>query len=67
MSGHQSNGDQFCHFVMCESDRVCLLEIESFTPDNQTVARAAAVWRPLAAAQDAQAEGGFVFMRGALA
>src|ERR687898_133550 len=28
------------------------LVIESFTPDNQTIARAAAIWRPLAESQD---------------
>ena len=33
--------------------------IESFTPDNQTIARAAAIWRPLAETQDALAEEGF--------
>jgi D-psicose/D-tagatose/L-ribulose 3-epimerase len=38
--------------------------IESFTPDNQTIARAAAIWRPLAETQDALAEEGLVFLRG---
>jgi D-psicose/D-tagatose/L-ribulose 3-epimerase len=36
--------------------------IESFTPDNQTIARAAAIWRPLAASQDALAEEGLAFL-----
>jgi D-psicose/D-tagatose/L-ribulose 3-epimerase len=38
--------------------------IESFTPDNQTIARAAAIWRPLAATQDALAREGLAFLRG---
>jgi D-psicose/D-tagatose/L-ribulose 3-epimerase len=37
--------------------------IESFTPDNQTIARAAAIWRPLAETQDALAEEGLAFLR----
>jgi D-psicose/D-tagatose/L-ribulose 3-epimerase len=37
--------------------------IESFTPDNQTIARAAAVWRPLADSQDALATEGLAFLR----
>jgi D-psicose/D-tagatose/L-ribulose 3-epimerase len=41
--------------------------IESFTPDNQTIARAAAIWRPLAATQDALAQEGLAFLRGAFA
>jgi D-psicose/D-tagatose/L-ribulose 3-epimerase len=43
------------------------LVIESFTPDNQTIARAAAIWRPLAASQDALAEDGLAFLRRTLA
>jgi D-psicose/D-tagatose/L-ribulose 3-epimerase len=39
------------------------LVIESFTPDNQTIARAAAIWRPLAPSQDALAEDGLAFLR----
>ena len=39
------------------------LVIESFTPDNQTIARAAAIWRPLAESQDALAEEGLAFLR----
>jgi len=38
--------------------------IESFTPDNQTIARAAAIWRPLAATQEALARDGLAFLRG---
>ena len=41
--------------------------IESFTPDNQTIARAAAIWRPLAETQDALAEDGLAFLRGGFA
>ena len=41
--------------------------IESFTPDNQTIARAAAIWRPLAATQDTLAREGLAFLRGAFA
>ena len=40
--------------------------IESFTPDNQTIARAAAIWRPLAETQDALARDGLTFLRGQL-
>jgi D-psicose/D-tagatose/L-ribulose 3-epimerase len=43
------------------------LVIESFTPDNQTIARAAAIWRPLAETQDALAEEGLAFLRQTLA
>lgn len=39
------------------------LVIESFTPDNQTIARAAAIWRPLADTQEALAEEGLAFLR----
>ena len=41
--------------------------IESFTPANQTIARAAAIWRPLAASQDAIAIDGLAFLRRTLA
>jgi D-psicose/D-tagatose/L-ribulose 3-epimerase len=41
--------------------------IESFTPDNQTIARAAAIWRPLAETQDALAQEGLAFLQRALA
>ncbi|MDP9365673.1 MAG: sugar phosphate isomerase/epimerase [Chloroflexota bacterium] len=37
--------------------------IESFTPENQTIARAAAIWRPLAPSQDALAVEGLGFLR----
>ncbi|MEJ7708757.1 MAG: sugar phosphate isomerase/epimerase family protein [Pyrinomonadaceae bacterium] len=37
--------------------------IESFTPECQTIAAAAAIWRPLAASQDALAEDGLKFLR----
>jgi D-psicose/D-tagatose/L-ribulose 3-epimerase len=37
--------------------------IESFTPDNQTIARAAAIWRPLAETQDELATDGLAFLR----
>lgn len=43
------------------------LVIESFTPEAQIIARAAAIWRPLAETQDALAEDGLAFLRGALA
>lgn len=39
------------------------LVIESFTPDNQTIARAAAIWRPLAETQDTLAKDGLAFLR----
>ena len=37
--------------------------IESFTAENQTIARAAAIWRPLARSQDAIATDGLAFLR----
>ncbi len=37
---------------------------ETFTPDNQTIARAAAIWRPLAETQEALAEDGLAFLHG---
>jgi D-psicose/D-tagatose/L-ribulose 3-epimerase len=40
--------------------------IESFTPDCQAIAAAAAIWRPLARSQDAIAEDGIAFLRGLL-
>jgi len=41
--------------------------IESFTPECKTIAAAAAIWRPLAASQDAIAEDGLRFLRKLLA
>jgi D-psicose/D-tagatose/L-ribulose 3-epimerase len=41
--------------------------IESFTADVKTIARAAAIWRPLAATQDALARDGLVFLKQLLA
>jgi D-psicose/D-tagatose/L-ribulose 3-epimerase len=40
--------------------------IESFTSKVQSIARAAAIWRPLAESQDALARDGLVFLRGLL-
>ena len=40
--------------------------IESFTSKVKTIARAAAIWRPLAASQDALAQDGLRFLRGLL-
>ena len=40
--------------------------IESFTAENQAIARAAAIWRRLARTQDAIATDGLAFLRGAL-
>jgi D-psicose/D-tagatose/L-ribulose 3-epimerase len=37
--------------------------IESFTPECQAIAAAAAIWRPLARSQDAIAEDGIAFLR----
>lgn len=37
--------------------------IESFTPDNATIATAASIWRPLAESQDAIAVDGLAFLR----
>ena len=42
------------------SGAVC---IESFTVENQAIARAASIWRPLATSQDALATGGLAFLR----
>jgi D-psicose/D-tagatose/L-ribulose 3-epimerase len=41
--------------------------IESFTSENQTIARAAAIWRPLERSQDAIATDGIAFLRRLLA
>lgn len=43
------------------------IAIESFTPDNEAIARAAAIWRPLAASPDALAGEGLEFLRARLA
>jgi D-psicose/D-tagatose/L-ribulose 3-epimerase len=40
--------------------------IESFTPECKAIADAAAIWRPLAATQDALASEGLKFLRGLL-
>jgi D-psicose/D-tagatose/L-ribulose 3-epimerase len=40
--------------------------IESFTPDCQAIAAAAAIWRPLAPSQDALARDGHAFLRNLL-
>jgi D-psicose/D-tagatose/L-ribulose 3-epimerase len=40
--------------------------IESFTNQVKTIARAAAIWRPLASSQDALAEGGLKYLRALL-
>jgi D-psicose/D-tagatose/L-ribulose 3-epimerase len=39
------------------------LTIESFTPDNDAIARAASIWRPLAASPDALAADGLAHLR----
>jgi len=41
--------------------------IESFTSKVKSIARAAAIWRPLAATQDALAENGLRHLRDLLA
>lgn len=41
--------------------------VESFTPDNATIATAASIWRPLADSPDALATGGLAFLREATA
>ena len=41
-----------------------VLSIESFTPDNASIAVAASVWRPLAASPDDLARDGLHFLRG---
>lgn len=41
--------------------------IESFTPDNATIAAAAAIWRPLSSSSDALATEGLAFLRGVAA
>jgi D-psicose/D-tagatose/L-ribulose 3-epimerase len=41
--------------------------IESFTAEVKTIAKAAAIWRPLAASQDQLAEDGLAFLSGLLA
>jgi D-psicose/D-tagatose/L-ribulose 3-epimerase len=39
------------------------LVIESFTTEVKEIARAAAIWRPLASSQDALAAGGLSFLK----
>ena len=51
---------------MLHTPRSPALDIESFTPGNRTIARAAAIWRPLAPSQAALAEAGLAFLRGGL-
>jgi len=41
--------------------------IETFTPEVKEIARAAAIWRPLAVSQDALARDGLSFLKGLLA
>jgi D-psicose/D-tagatose/L-ribulose 3-epimerase len=41
-----------------------MLGIESFTADNETIATAASIWRPLASTQDRLATDGLAFLRG---
>ena len=41
--------------------------IESFTPDVKSIAKAAAIWRPLADSSDALASEGLAFLKGLLA
>ncbi|AYY14127.1 sugar phosphate isomerase/epimerase [Actinobacteria bacterium YIM 96077] len=43
------------------------LVIESFTAENETIATAASIWRPLAESQDALAVNGLVFLRDVVA
>lgn len=43
------------------------LTIESFTPDNASIAVAASIWRPLATSPDALARDGLTFLRSLLA
>jgi D-psicose/D-tagatose/L-ribulose 3-epimerase len=40
-----------------------MVSIESFTPENKTIAKAASIWRPLAESQDALAMDGLAFLR----
>jgi D-psicose/D-tagatose/L-ribulose 3-epimerase len=49
-----------------EVDYTGAIVIESFTIENQAIARAAAIWRPLAPTQDAIATEGLAFLRGLL-
>jgi D-psicose/D-tagatose/L-ribulose 3-epimerase len=42
------------------------LTIESFTPDNASIAVAASIWRPLAASPDDLADDGLRFLRSLL-
>jgi D-psicose/D-tagatose/L-ribulose 3-epimerase len=39
------------------------LVIESFTPKVKSIARAAAIWRPLADSPEALAENGYKFLK----
>jgi D-psicose/D-tagatose/L-ribulose 3-epimerase len=49
--------------ALCEIGYAGDCVIESFTPACQTIAAAAAIWRPLAPSQDALARDGLAFLR----
>ncbi|MDQ3780170.1 MAG: sugar phosphate isomerase/epimerase [Chloroflexota bacterium] len=53
--------------ALTEIDYQGALVIESFTPQNQSIARAAAIWRPLAESQDALATDGLAFLKSTFA
>ncbi|MQA75714.1 MAG: TIM barrel protein [Solirubrobacterales bacterium] len=64
-------GDRFAWGDFATALRAAAYEgavcIESFTPEQETIATAAAIWRPLAASPDALAADGLRFLREALA
>jgi D-psicose/D-tagatose/L-ribulose 3-epimerase len=49
--------------ALADADYRGSLCIESFTPDNQIIATAASIWRPLARTQDTIAVAGLAFLR----
>jgi len=58
----QFGWDRFAD-ALAESSYTGPVCIESFTAHNQAIARAASIWRPLAATQDALAIDGLAFLR----
>jgi D-psicose/D-tagatose/L-ribulose 3-epimerase len=51
------------HGALVDIDYDGILGIESFTADNETIATAASIWRPLAATQDDLAKDGLAFLQ----
>ncbi|MET8234673.1 sugar phosphate isomerase/epimerase family protein [Micromonospora sp. NPDC005298] len=53
--------------LLCDTGYQGAVCIESFTAENETIATAASIWRPLAPSQDRLATDGLSYLRGVLA